>query len=57
MKKIIKLRWMIFAVWLTGAALLTVFQPDVNAILHERGQDPLTSDKLFPRKLVKFSRR
>lgn len=44
MQKILKWRWIILAIWLVAASLLTVFQPDVNAILHERGQDPLTKD-------------
>ncbi|WP_211748469.1 MMPL family transporter [Paenibacillus sp. Marseille-Q4541] len=44
MQKILKWRWLILAIWLVAASLLTVFQPDVNAILHERGQDPLTKD-------------
>ncbi|GIP46198.1 membrane protein [Paenibacillus sp. J45TS6] len=44
MQKILKWRWLILAIWLVSASLLTVFQPDVNAILHERGQDPLTKD-------------
>lgn len=44
MRQIIKWRWGILALWLVATVLLTVFQPDVNAILHERGQDPLTED-------------
>lgn len=44
MRQIIKWRWAILALWLVATVLLTVFQPDVNAILHERGQDPLTED-------------
>ena len=41
MKPIIKWRWAIVALWLVATVLLTVFQPDVNAILGLRGQDPL----------------
>lgn len=44
MKTIIKWRWVIVAVWLVAAVLLTVFQPNVNEILGLRGQDPLRSD-------------
>ncbi|MDR0270393.1 MMPL family transporter [Paenibacillus sp.] len=44
MRQIIKWRWAILVFWLVVTVLLTVFQPDVNAILHERGQDPLTED-------------
>ncbi|MFC4303318.1 MMPL family transporter [Cohnella boryungensis] len=44
MKTIIKWRWALMAVWLTVTVVLTVIQPDVNAILHQRGQDPLTED-------------
>ncbi|MFU1795127.1 MMPL family transporter [Paenibacillus azoreducens] len=44
MRQIIKWRWAILVFWLVATVLLTVFQPDVNAILHERGQDPLTED-------------
>lgn len=44
MQRIVKWRIFILVIWLVAAGLLTVFQPDVNAILHERGQDPLTED-------------
>ncbi|MGG1519154.1 MMPL family transporter [Paenibacillus oryzisoli] len=44
MKKIIQWRWAILALWLAATVVLTVFQPDVNAILGLRGQDPLKSD-------------
>lgn len=44
MQRILKWRWLILVLWFVAAGLLTVFQPDVNAILHERGQDPLTKD-------------
>ncbi|MCJ8012892.1 MMPL family transporter [Paenibacillus sp. KQZ6P-2] len=44
MRQIIKWRWAILVFWLIATVLLTVFQPDVNAILQERGQDPLTED-------------
>jgi uncharacterized membrane protein YdfJ with MMPL/SSD domain len=44
MRKIIKWRWAILVAWLVATVLLTAFQPDVNAILHQRGQDPLSDD-------------
>jgi uncharacterized membrane protein YdfJ with MMPL/SSD domain len=44
MKTIIKWRWPLLIIWLVATILLTVFQPDVNAILHQRGQDPLSAD-------------
>ncbi|MDQ0872375.1 RND superfamily putative drug exporter [Paenibacillus sp. V4I3] len=44
MNKIIKWRWTIVALWLVATVVLTVFQPDVNAILGLRGQDPLPKD-------------
>ncbi|MBB4826415.1 RND superfamily putative drug exporter [Sporosarcina luteola] len=39
MKAIIKGRWAILAVWLIATIVLTVIQPDVNAILREQGQE------------------
>ncbi|MGN7168739.1 MMPL family transporter [Paenibacillus cellulositrophicus] len=44
MRQIIKWRWAILVLWLVATVLLTVFQPDVNAILQQRGQDPLAED-------------
>ncbi|MDF2670679.1 MAG: hypothetical protein K0R67_2985 [Paenibacillus sp.] len=44
MHKIIKWRWALLVLWLAATTVLTVIQPDVNAILHERGQDPLAAD-------------
>ncbi|OPA79331.1 hypothetical protein BVG16_09600 [Paenibacillus selenitireducens] len=44
MHKIIKWRWGILAVWLVVTVVLTAFQPDVNAILRQRGQDPLSDN-------------
>ncbi len=43
MKKIIKGRWAIFSIWLVATILLTVFQPDVNAILRLKGYQQLSS--------------
>ncbi len=44
MKHIIKYRTIILIVWLVAAALLTIFQPDTNAILQQRGQTPISDD-------------
>jgi len=44
MRTIIKWRWIILVIWLAVTTVLTVIQPDVNAILHERGQDPLSKN-------------
>ncbi|MHC1682704.1 MAG: MMPL family transporter [Clostridiaceae bacterium] len=43
MRKIIKGRCAIFAVWLVATILLAAFQPDINAILRSRGQQGLNS--------------
>jgi len=42
-RKIIKGRWAIFAIWLIATILLTVFQPDINAILRQKGQQGTSS--------------
>ncbi|QAA34380.1 MMPL family transporter [Clostridium manihotivorum] len=44
MRKIIKGRYFIFAIWLIATILLAAFQPDINAILRVRGQKVLSSD-------------
>lgn len=44
MRRIIKWRWPLLVIWLVATLLLTVFQPNVNTILHQRGQDPLPAD-------------
>lgn len=44
MKAIIKGRWAIFILWVLGAILLTAFQPNINAIIRERGQSALKDD-------------
>lgn len=44
MKSIIKGRWGIFAIWLIAAIVLTVIQPDINAILRQQGQEGTSSD-------------
>ncbi|QCR32390.1 MMPL family transporter [Lysinibacillus sp. SGAir0095] len=44
MKKIIKGRWAIFSIWLIATILLTVIQPDINAILRQHGQEGTSSE-------------
>ncbi|MBK1810023.1 MMPL family transporter [Clostridium sp. YIM B02505] len=44
MRKIIKGRYFIFAVWLIATVLLAAFQPDINAILRVKGQKVLSND-------------
>ena len=44
MKHIIKYKNIILIVWLVAAVILTVFQPDTNAILQQRGQNPISDD-------------
>lgn len=44
MKKILKMRWAIFSIWIIATILLTVFQPDVNAILRLRGQETISDN-------------
>lgn len=42
--KMIKGRWVIFSIWLIATVLLTVFQPDINAILRLKGYQQLSSN-------------
>lgn len=44
MKSIIKGRWAIFSIWLIATILLTVIQPDINAILRSKGQQGANND-------------
>ncbi|WP_251551441.1 MMPL family transporter [Neobacillus muris] len=44
MIKIIKGRWAIFSIWLIAAILLTAIQPDINAILRQKGQQGTGDD-------------
>lgn len=43
-RRIIKGRWAIFAIWLIATIVLTVIQPDVNAILRQKGQEGTSKD-------------
>ncbi|ADY55520.1 MmpL domain-containing protein [Syntrophobotulus glycolicus DSM 8271] len=44
MTKIIKARWIIFTLWLAATIALTAFQPDINAILRQQGQQALSAN-------------
>ncbi|WP_106495454.1 MMPL family transporter [Lentibacillus sp. Marseille-P4043] len=44
MRTIIKGRWAILAIWLIATIVLTVFQPDINAILRDQGQEGTSED-------------
>jgi len=44
MRKILKFRWIIFSIWIVSTVLLTVFQPDINEILRQRGQGELSDN-------------
>ncbi|WP_042356808.1 MMPL family transporter [Bacillus rubiinfantis] len=46
MKRIIKGRWAIFAIWLVATIVLTVIQPDINAILRQKGQQGTSNQSL-----------
>jgi RND superfamily putative drug exporter len=41
---IIKARWVILSLWLVATVVLVVLQPDVNAILRDRGQKALSEN-------------
>src|SRR5699024_4784402 len=44
MKYIIKLRWAIIAAWIAGAVLLTMFTPDLQHLVAEKGQITVPDD-------------
>ncbi|HLR42931.1 MAG TPA: MMPL family transporter [Pseudogracilibacillus sp.] len=44
MKYIIKLRWAIIAAWIAGAVLLTMFTPDLQQLVAEKGQITVPDD-------------
>ncbi|WP_028976648.1 MMPL family transporter [Sporolactobacillus terrae] len=44
MRGIIKARWVILSVWLVATVVLVALQPDINAILRDRGQKALNED-------------
>ncbi|BDH61812.1 membrane protein [Lysinibacillus sp. PLM2] len=44
MKSIIKGRWAIFSIWLITTIILTILQPDINAILRQQGQAGTSSE-------------
>lgn len=42
MRKIIKMRWLILSLWVVATLLLTVFQPNINGIIREKGQGTIS---------------
>jgi len=44
MKHIIKLRWLLISAWIVGAALLTIFTPDLQQLVAEKGQITVPDD-------------
>ncbi|MCO7128151.1 MMPL family transporter [Sporolactobacillus shoreicorticis] len=44
MRTIIKARWIILSIWLIATIVLVATQPDINAILRDKGQTALNSD-------------
>ncbi|GAY76836.1 membrane protein [Sporolactobacillus inulinus] len=44
MRGIIKARWIILCLWLVATVVLVAMQPDINAILRDRGQKALNED-------------
>ncbi|MDF2989114.1 MAG: MmpL protein [Eubacterium sp.] len=46
MKTIIRLKWAIIALWVIAAVVLTIFMPNLNYIINERGN--ATIDKSYP---------
>lgn len=44
MRGIIKARWVILSIWLVATIVLVAVQPDINAILRDRGQKALNED-------------
>jgi len=44
MKYIIRLRWAIIAAWIAAAVLLTMFTPDLQQLVAEKGQITVPDD-------------
>ena len=44
MRTIIRGRWAIFTIWLIATIVLTAIQPDINAILRQKGQEGTSSN-------------
>ncbi|KOF56513.1 X-X-X-Leu-X-X-Gly heptad repeat-containing protein [Clostridium sp. DMHC 10] len=44
MRKILKMRWLLFVVWIISLALSITYSPDLNKVLRSKGQQYLSSD-------------
>ncbi|WP_234121561.1 MMPL family transporter [Clostridium hydrogenum] len=44
MRKILKMRWAIFAIWMVALVLSIIYSPDLNKVLRAKGQQYLSSD-------------
>lgn len=44
MKQILKMRWFIVGVWIAATIVLAIFQPNLNKIINERGQQTVGND-------------
>lgn len=55
MKKVLKFRWLILAVWIALAVVLTVTQPNINTIINEKDQGNLSEkySSTIAKKLLK----
>ncbi|MBL4932233.1 MMPL family transporter [Clostridium paridis] len=44
MRKILKLRWAVLAIWLVATVLFTIYQPNLKQILNQKGQATISED-------------
>lgn len=44
MRKILKMKWIILAVWMVALALSIIYSPDLNKVLRAKGQQELSND-------------
>ncbi|MDD7793094.1 MMPL family transporter [Clostridium sp. 'White wine YQ'] len=44
MRKILKLRWAVLAIWLVATVLFTIYQPNLKQILNQKGQATISAD-------------
>lgn len=44
MRKILKMRWLILAIWIASLALSIIYSPDLNKVLRAKGQQYLSND-------------
>ncbi|MDT8717807.1 MMPL family transporter [Clostridium sp. 19966] len=44
MKKIIKLRWFMLAIWIAATAVAIIYTPDLNKVLRDKGQQTVSAD-------------